>query len=53
MKRHAEKDYVREEKTQYLSLVNEILAHGNKRDDRTKTGTMSLFGKMMKVFCHC
>lgn len=36
------------EEFQYLNLVTQILNTGNKRNDRTGTGTMSLFGSQMR-----
>lgn len=33
------------EENQYLSLLKEILTSGNKKNDRTKVGTLSLFSK--------
>lgn len=33
---------------QYLNLMNKILNNGNARDDRTGTGTISLFGESMR-----
>ena len=32
----------------YLVLMNSILVHGNRRIDRTETGTISLFGNQMR-----
>ena len=33
---------------EYLRLANKILQNGNSRSDRTKTGTLSLFGEQMR-----
>lgn len=33
---------------QYLSLVREVLEHGERKDDRTGTGTISIFGVQRK-----
>lgn len=36
------------EEHNYLNLMKDILDNGNKREDRTGTGTMSIFGTKMK-----
>jgi len=33
---------------QYLALVRDILDHGNRKTDRTGTGTLSLFGRQLR-----
>ena len=33
---------------QYLELVQHVLDHGEKKDDRTGTGTISVFGYQAK-----
>jgi thymidylate synthase len=39
---------VKHEEYQYLDMINDIIKNGVKRDDRTKVGTLSKFGSMMK-----
>lgn len=41
-------NYPEHEEYQYLGLVKEIIDKGAKRDDRTKVGTFSVFGKMSR-----
>jgi len=36
------------EEMQYLNLIRKIIDSGNKRDDRTGTGTLSVFGAQMR-----
>ena len=33
---------------QYLALLRDILDHGSRRDDRTGTGALSVFGRQMR-----
>lgn len=33
---------------QYLDLIEDILIHGEKRDDRTGVGTISVFGRQLR-----
>lgn len=41
-------NYPAHEEYQYLGLVKEIIEKGTHRDDRTKVGTLSVFGKMSR-----
>lgn len=40
-------EYINKDEEEYLRMMREILDTGNHRDDRTKVGTRSLFGKMI------
>ncbi len=40
--------YPRNEEMQYLELVKKVIGHGNEKQDRTGTGTKSLFGSTMR-----
>ena len=41
-------DYINKDEVLYLNLMKNILMHGEQRDDRTNTGTYSLFGNQLK-----
>jgi len=38
----------RHEEYQYLEIIEDIIEHGNKKSDRTGTGTKSVFGRQMR-----
>jgi len=40
--------YKKSDEDQYINLVNKILTYGKQKDDRTGTGTISLFGEKME-----
>ena len=40
--------YPKHEEMQYLELVKKVMEKGNRKNDRTGTGTNSLFGSMMR-----
>jgi dihydrofolate reductase/thymidylate synthase len=40
-------EYINKDEEEYLRVMKEIMDTGNKREDRTKVGTRSLFGKTL------
>lgn len=42
------RDLINKEELQYLNLIRDVLQNGIKKKDRTKIGTLSVFGRMMK-----
>ena len=48
MANHMTQHMAQHEEYQYLNLLKDIYLNGNRRGDRTGTGTLSLFGEKMK-----
>ena len=48
---NSDKDKENKEEKQYNNIVKDIIDQGEKRDDRTGVGTLTVFGRMMRFDC--